>query len=366
MIKPDGYWTKERCIEEALKYDSRTDFKNKSSACYSISTRNGWHNEICQHMTYKQLPNGYWTKEKCQEEALKYKTRGEFQKKSKSAYSVTHINGWLDEICQHMTYKQLPNGYWTKERCIEEALKYEMRNDFRINSKSAYLMTYKNGWLDEICQHMHREALLSDYWTKEKCHEEALKYKTKKEFKENCRQVYAISCNNKWIDEISTHMFLLKKPISYWTEEMCKAEALKYQYKTDYIIHSQKAYNIAQKNDWNKKHCNHMIILGDKYNRLIYVYEFLDNYAYVGLTFNIKKRNAKHLSLNEIKLTSVAKHMSETNLTPTLIKLTDYLPVKVAQNLEDFYIEKYKKGGWLLLNKLKGGGLGSTRKIIRK
>ena len=129
---------------------------------------------------------------------------------------------------------------------------------------------------------------------------------------------------------------------------------------------SSGAYNMAKKLGIFDDICSHMKICGSLMLRCVYSYEFSDNHVYVGLTFNMKKRNAKHLSLNEIKLTSVAKHMSETNLTPTLIKLTDYLPVKVAQNLEDFYIKKYKKEGWLLLNKLKGGGLGSTRKIIRK
>ena len=28
--KPMGYWTKEKCAEEALKYKTRTEFKNNS------------------------------------------------------------------------------------------------------------------------------------------------------------------------------------------------------------------------------------------------------------------------------------------------------------------------------------------------
>lgn len=46
----------------------------------------------------------YWTKEKCTEEALKYKHRGEFQKNNKSAYKISLYNGWLDEICSHMIH----------------------------------------------------------------------------------------------------------------------------------------------------------------------------------------------------------------------------------------------------------------------
>jgi len=47
-----------------------------------------------------------------------------------------------------------PRGYWNKEKCIYEALKYTNKTDFNVNSKSAYLSAYRNGWLNEITQHM--------------------------------------------------------------------------------------------------------------------------------------------------------------------------------------------------------------------
>ena len=43
---------------------------------------------------------------------------------------------------------------WTKEKCKEEALKYDNRTSFRINSISAYRKSNDNNWLDEICSHM--------------------------------------------------------------------------------------------------------------------------------------------------------------------------------------------------------------------
>jgi hypothetical protein len=201
------------------------------------------------------------------------------------------------------------------------------------------------------------------YWTKEKCFEEALKYKSRNDFKKFCRQAYTISCENKWIDKISQHMTQIKKPNSYWTFEKCKEIASNYNYKTDYIKHAQSAYKIAKKNNWNDEICSHMIILGDKYKRLIYAYEFSDNYVYVGLTFNINKRNAKHLSITEKKLTPVAKHIVETNTLPKLSVKTEYLPTQMAQNVEKFYILEYKNNGWILLNKLDGGGLGASKYI---
>ena len=53
----------------------------------------------------KRKPIGYWTKERCKEETLKYNTRSEFQKGSESAYQAARKNGWLDDICKHMPRK---------------------------------------------------------------------------------------------------------------------------------------------------------------------------------------------------------------------------------------------------------------------
>ena len=77
-----------------------------------------------------------------------------------------------------MSKKRKPNGYWIKERCREEALKYKTKVEFRNNSGGAHTIARSNGWLDEICTHMVRPKAYNFKWTKEKCHEEALKYET--------------------------------------------------------------------------------------------------------------------------------------------------------------------------------------------
>lgn len=92
----------------------------------------------------------YWVKEKCQEESLKYKSRSEFQYNSGSAYNSAKKNKWLDEICSHMTPIRNHSGYWTKKRCQEESLKYKNKNQFQKNNSSAYMRSYKNGWLNEF------------------------------------------------------------------------------------------------------------------------------------------------------------------------------------------------------------------------
>ena len=92
---------------------------------------------------------GYWTKEKCAEEALKYKTKNELYRNSSGAYMSMFNNNWLDELCPHMKTK-MPNGYWTKEKCAEEALKYDKKSEFQAKSGSAYCASRVGGWLNEM------------------------------------------------------------------------------------------------------------------------------------------------------------------------------------------------------------------------
>jgi hypothetical protein len=43
-----------------------------------------------------------WTIEKIRAEAAKYKTRREFWERSASAHKIACIRGWIDEVCEHM------------------------------------------------------------------------------------------------------------------------------------------------------------------------------------------------------------------------------------------------------------------------
>ena len=43
-----------------------------------------------------------------------------------------------------------PKLYWTKERCIEAALKYSNQGDFIKSENGAYNSARNNGWLEEI------------------------------------------------------------------------------------------------------------------------------------------------------------------------------------------------------------------------
>jgi len=246
-----------------------------------------------------------WTKEKCQEVALKCEHKKEFCKKYSGAYSASYRNNWINEICLHMTSIDKKPGYWTKEKCIEISLKCENREQFKKEFRSAYNSAYKNKWLYEICSHMSYENHVSNnYWTKEKCQEITLKYNTRSEFCKNNRSAYDCALKNNWLNDI----------------------------------------------------CSHMKICGTLYSRLVYLFEFSDNSVYVGLTYNYEKRYKDHLTTDISS--SVYKHIKETGLLPLCKKLTEYINIKNAMKLEIYYIKYYKDLGYNVLNKTKGGEYG--------
>ena len=80
-----------------------------------------------------------------------------------------------------------------------------------------------------------------------------------------------------------------------WTKENCKIEALKYNYRSEFQKKSHSAYNASIRLKILDEVCSHMKIIGHKYKRCIYAYEFLDNSVYIGLTFNLDRRKNEHL-----------------------------------------------------------------------
>lgn len=63
-----------------------------------------------------------------------------------------------------------------------------------------------------------------------------------------------------------------------WTYEICKNEALKYQTKRDFRTANRNICQAMLKKGWWDEMCKHMRVLGNKYYRCIYAYEFDDTH----------------------------------------------------------------------------------------
>lgn len=194
-------------------------------------------------------------------------------------------------------------------------------------------------------------------WTYVKCKEKASLYSSRFEFQKLDNGAYAAAFRNNWIDEICIHMSLRIKPHNYWTKELCHTEALKYDTLKDFTNKSGGAYKAAIKNNWLGDICLHMEKIGSRLFRCIYSYEFSDKHAYIGLTNDLNRRNVdRKLDYDD----SVTKHIKKTGLNPSLKKLSEYVFVDVASVLEKDCIDIYRNNGWYMLNVATGGGIGGT------
>jgi hypothetical protein len=228
-------------MEEAKKYRSRTEFQKKCSGAYNIASKNGWLTEY----NWLEIKRGKWTYDTCKEESKKYKTRKDFQKGSVGAYEVALKNKWLDEF----VWLIHPNATrkWTYETCMEAAKKYTSRGEFQKNSGSAYKVARENNWLDNY--DWLGTPKTGKKWTYETCLLEAKKFKSKSEFLKGNDTAYSVARKNRWLDEYD--WFEQKqKPKGFWNYENCKTEALKYKSKKEFDKGCTSAYQAALNNGW--------------------------------------------------------------------------------------------------------------------
>lgn len=142
------------------------------------------------------------------------------------------------------------------------------------------------------------------------------------------------------------------KNLMYWTKERCIEVAKSFQHKKDFQNAYRGAYTSCQRNNWLEEVCSHMIPKGNMYNKLIYVYEFSDNHAYVGLTYDINKR---HNNRMKDERDPVLIHMNKTKLIPIRKLLTNFLPIEEACIQEINWAKIYTDQGWTLLNRAETG-----------
>ena len=270
-------WTLETCREDALKYNTKSEWKNSKSGGYSSAVSYKWINECCKHMIKPKRTNK-WTLETCREDALKYNTKVEWKKNSGAGYGAAQKNGWIDECCEHMI-KPKKISKWTLEICKEDALRYDAKIKWRNSKSGSYSAAKGNGWIDECCSHMELTKKPDGFWTLETCKEDALKYNTKVDWKNSKSGGYNAAQRIGCIDECGVHMEILwaKK----WTLETCREDALKYNTRSDWQNSDGAAYQVATKNNWLNECCAHMKVLTWHKHILIAYLEQIKDYLHV-------------------------------------------------------------------------------------
>jgi hypothetical protein len=194
-------------------------------------------------------------------------------------------------------------------------------------------------------------------WNLENIRQIASQYQTPNDFKKNNYAAYQAAHKYGFWSEISKN-FVPKSKSPTWTKEIVTKEAKKYETNRDFNKNSPRAYAAAVKYGWIEEIRKNFRPLGNRKMRMVYVYEFPDKSVYVGLTFDEKERKVGHTIKG-----SVFEYIKNTELKPIFKDVSlGYISVDKAQNLERCVIEDYRFKGWKILNRAKGGGLGSCER----
>ena len=202
------------------KYNSLSEWRKADYSAYNSAFRKGTLPEICKQFGwyYKSDKNKnntlylgiYITKRYCYIDAIKYETEKKWKEDSISIYNLALINDWVDycvkKIISNQKSGRKPNGYWDKEHCMEDSIRFHSTKEWNKNSSGSYNSAKKNGWYEECKSNMVIQ--FKHKWTKEKCLKEAKKYRTTTEWVKHSKPSYQAAHRNGWLGECRTHMII--------------------------------------------------------------------------------------------------------------------------------------------------------------
>jgi len=386
-MKPNRQkWSKERIIELAKSFTTIADFRINENSAYVIAKNKKWLKEATSHMTPLNIQ---WTDQMIIDEAKKYKTRSEFDIKSPSACTIARARKLMDIACAHMDRvgnitKRLVYAYEFPDNSVYVGLTYNKSRRHNDHTSKAKSPVYKkkielkfeplmkiisDSYIDaESARNLEEQTILlykSKGWLilnsikagglggtktagerlyqdKNACQLEALKYSTKKDFREGNAYAYRRASDLQCLDEVCSHMKL--RSLSF---EECSLEAKKYKNISDFLANSKRAYHRAHRMGWIDKICSHM----NRYRKWTssLVADEAKKYSTRGKFATNAPTAYAYASLNKI-LEKVCKHMK-----PVYIKWTEEMVSKEAlkyKTHKDFRLnspkayESAKNNGW--------------------
>lgn len=353
-------WTYEACRKEAQKYTTKSAFQKANGSAYQASLRNKWISDYTWFIE-KKKPNGYYNYQICYEIAQSCICSSDMEKKNVTAYKKAYKNGWIkDYTWFESTHDVMSKSFtiWTKEKCHKEALKYKSRGELKKMCPSVYSKARINGWLKDYTWF---ETQWEKKWNYETCKEEAKKYTSRGEFSEKSPSAWAVAKKNGYIEEYDW-LKPQKHPDGYWTRDMCYDVAKQCKCSSEMYHINGSAYNSAREHGWiddYKWFETPMIGALNKQSTayVIYAYEDEENKrCYVGLSKNWKKRHSSHKRKKNGRSDSVKQYFDYIGKEiPLPIILEEGLTPEKSRLREDYWKKEYEKKGWITLNKAKTG-----------
>jgi len=193
------------------------------------------------------------------------------------------------------------------------------------------------------------------YWTLKRCIKSALKFTTKTDWFLAFPGAVNSAYKNKWHKICTMHMKQGRKPNNYWTFERCQQDALLFETVTEWRRESPQPYSAAKRNKWLKVCKKHMKKCGNRISRALYSFEHPDKSVYVGLTWNYKQRYSHHMTYNTLLI-------QKRELGGQVFKEYGvFYSTNIVGQKEAELIEEYRANGWTILNKAEAGALGGKK-----
>lgn len=253
--KPSGYWNLQRVQEEALKYKTRTEFNNQSLGAYSYAHRNGLLNKVCSHMikpTVEHSRKPPLTEAEVFEIAKKYNRRVDFQKNDSRAWNFAARNKIKDKICAHMKSREESASealtYWTLEKVIEKAKECKKWTVFSKKYPNLTALINDREWKEEVLKYLKYDGRMNWHsFSDEQLIEIIKKYKTKDEFQKHESALFLHLNSFKKTHLLRQHLIYSRPPRIKWTKKLVIEKSLKYNNLTDFHKNEGQAYYWACK-----------------------------------------------------------------------------------------------------------------------
>lgn len=145
---------------------------------------------------------------------------------------------------------------WSLEDAKNDAKKYSTRKEWRENSYNIYMFANRKGFLKECCTHMKS---LKKSWDKESVLKEALKYSTRSEWQRKSGGSCFAAKKLGIFEQCTAHM--IKNPNRFntkWTYQDLIQDAKKYETKYEWFENSQAKYRAAKRRGIFEECVKHM------------------------------------------------------------------------------------------------------------
>ena len=269
--KPNGYWTETKILEEAKKYKTLKEFREKANGAYSAASKLKIIYKLYSLAIFESMPN-FWTKEKCFEEAKKYNTRIEFHNSCAGAWKASKRNGWLEEYTWMRSTRNANYGKtYTFNEINEITKKCFNKSEFKQKHFHQYEFAKKNKWLDKldyqgpifmvvktdeglkrVCNNTdkHKPKIRKIKYTYDSLYEIAKQYTTLKDFSSNENSAYTTANYRGWLKDY----VWLEREHRFYTQEECFLIAQKCKNKTEFKTKDSGAYHFSLKNNLMNKY----------------------------------------------------------------------------------------------------------------